>query len=46
VYKRYVRLDLDPDESARMDAYLTVSMTMEAGSVLEKKRRVGSSDLV
>lgn len=38
--KRYVRLDRDPDESARIYAYLTVSMTMEAGM------KVGSSDLV
>lgn len=38
--KRYVRLDRDPDESARIDAYLTVTMTMGAGM------EVGSSDLV
>lgn len=37
---RYVRLDPDPDESARIYAYLTVSMTMGAGM------KVGSSDLV
>jgi hypothetical protein len=33
VRNRYVHLDLDPEESARTNAYLTVSMTMPAGMV-------------
>jgi hypothetical protein len=43
VCNRYARLDRDPEESARTNAYLTVSMTMRAGMFEEN---VGSSDLV
>jgi len=38
--KRYAHLDLDPEKSARIDAYLTVRMTIQAGM------KVGPSDLV
>ena len=40
--KRYAHLDLDPEKSARIYAYLTVRMTIRAGI----DKNVGPSDLV